>query len=110
MREYNNSTGEITSVNTEEMELVLAGGGTLMQSSSSRSNSTGKSLRDMIDDPYGSVGKDTIATSSPIPRVPRSEEDLESPTGILEDADFGSSNKQNIVILDEQSSLQEEDV
>lgn len=101
LREYNNSTGEITSVSTGELELVMAGGGTLVSetATSSKTPSSEKSLREMIDDPYGSVSQKTAEP----PRgtfkseVERSPEDGE--TGIL------SADMSGIVILEEQSSL-----
>lgn len=102
LREYNNSTGEITSVSTGELELVMAGGGTLVSNTSESSKTTSsseKSLREMIDDPYGSVSQKAYAPSKGTyaSEVEQSPDDGE--TGILSESTMG------IVILEEQSSL-----
>lgn len=107
LREYNSSTGEMTSVSTGELELMMAGGGSLLAETVTKVNPEERSLKDMIDDPYGSVGKGAVASSSSKPKPTRRQEYVidEGVTGLLSDVESEIQAKKSIIILDEQSSL-----
>ena len=111
LREYNNSTGEMTSVSTGELELLMAGGGSLLAETVTKIDPAERSLKDMIDDPYGSVGKGAVRSSSTdkvIDVKPQRQQEYvveEGVTGLLSDVELEIMSKKSIIILDEQSSL-----
>lgn len=104
LREYNSTTGEMTAISTGELELMLAGGGSLLAETVTRVDTKVKSLKDMIDDPYGSVGKGAV---KPVNKLPVEQEYVveEGVTGLLSDVELGMLSKKSIIILDEQSSI-----
>lgn len=113
LREYNSSTGEMTSVSTGELELMMAGGGSLLDETVTKVDPGERSLKDMIDDPYGSVGKGAVKKSAVIKpkREPKEEPHKQSytvdeeVTGLFEDIAEEIKSKKSIIILDEQSSI-----
>ena len=104
LREYNSTTGEMTAISTGELELMLAGGGSLLAETVTKVDTKVKSLKDMIDDPYGSVGKGAV---KPVNELPVEQEYVveEGVTGLLSDVELGMLSKKSIIILDEQSSI-----
>lgn len=104
LREYNSTTGEMTAISTGELELMLAGGGSLLAETVTKVDTKVKSLKDMIDDPYGSVGKGAV---KPVNKLPVEQEYVveEGVTGLLSDVELGMLSKKSIIILDEQSSI-----
>lgn len=104
LREYNSTTGEMTAISTGELELMLAGGGSLLAETVTKVDTRVKSLKDMIDDPYGSVGKGAV---KPVNKLPVEQEYVveEGVTGLLSDVELGMLSKKSIIILDEQSSI-----
>lgn len=104
LREYNSTTGEMTAISTGELELMLAGGGSLLAETVTKVDTKVKSLKDMIDDPYGSVGKGAV---KPVNKLPVEHEYVvdEGVTGLLSDVELGMLSKKSIIILDEQSSI-----
>lgn len=104
LREYNSTTGEMTAISTGELELMLAGGGSLLAETVTKVDTKVKSLKDMIDDPYGSVGKGAVR---PVNKLPVEQEYVveEGVTGLLSDVELGMLSKKSIIILDEQSSI-----
>ena len=104
LREYNSTTGEMTAISTGELELMLAGGGSLLAETVTKVDTKVKSLKDMIDDPYGSVGKGAV---KPVNKLPVEQEYVveEEVTGLLSDVELGMLSKKSIIILDEQSSI-----
>lgn len=104
LREYNSTTGEMTAISTGELELMLAGGGSLLAETVTRVDTKVKSLKDMIDDPYGSVGKGAV---KPVNKLLVEQEYVveEEVTGLLSDVELGMLSKKSIIILDEQSSI-----
>lgn len=104
LREYNSTTGEMTAISTGELELMLAGGGSLLAETVTKVDTKVKSLKDMIDDPYGSVGKGAVR---PVNKLPVEQEYVveEEVTGLLSDVELGMLSKKSIIILDEQSSI-----
>lgn len=104
LREYNSTTGEMTAISTGELELMLAGGGSLLAETVTKIDTKVKSLKDMIDDPYGSVGKGAV---NPVNKLPVEQEYVveEEVTGLLSDVELGMLSKKSIIILDEQSSI-----
>lgn len=111
LREYNSSTGEMTSVSTGELELMMAGGSSMLSEPITKVDTGERSLKDMIDDPYGSVGKGAkkyvINRQSPEERKPKQSEYVvdEDVTGLFSDVEFDAMSKKSIIILDEQSSI-----
>lgn len=113
LREYNNSTGEMTSVSTGELELMMAGGGSLLDETVTKVDPGERSLKDMIDDPYGSVGKGAVKKPTVIKHKREPKEELpkqsytvdEEVTGLFEDIAEEIKSKKSIIILDEQSSI-----
>ena len=104
LREYNSTTGEMTAISTGELELMLAGGGSLLAETVTKVDTKVKSLKDMIDDPYGSVGKGAV---KPVNKPPVEQEYIveEGVTGLLSEVELGMLSKKSIIILDEQSSI-----
>ena len=104
LREYTSTTGEMTAVSTGERELMLAGGGSLLAETVTKVDTKVKSIKDMIDDPYGSVGKGAV---KPVNKLPVEQEYVvdEGVTGLLSDVELGMLSKKSIIILDEQSSI-----
>lgn len=104
LREYNSTTGEMTAISTGELELMLAGGGSLLAETVTKVDTKVKSLKDMIDDPYGSVGKGAV---KPVNKLPVEQEYVveEEVTGLLSEVELGMLSKKSIIILDEQSSI-----
>lgn len=111
LREYNSSTGEMTSVSTGELELLMAGGGSLLAETVTKVDPGERSLKDMIDDPYGSVGKGAVRGSSSAKVIdvkPNRQQEYvveEGVTGLLSDVELEIQSKKSIIILDEQSSI-----
>lgn len=103
LRGYNSSSGDMSSVSTGELELLTSGGGSMLTEPVQKVSSGSASLRDMIDDPYGHVGKGATkkATSGPEPSYKVDD----GVTGILSEVELGVLSKKSIIILDEQSSL-----
>ena len=112
LREYNSSTGEMTSVSTGELELMMAGGGSLLAETVTKVDPGERSLKDMIDDPYGSVGKGAVRgqgrPAKVVERQPTRQPEYvveEGVTGLLSDVELAIQTKKSIIILDEQSSI-----
>lgn len=107
LREYNNSTGEMTSVSTGDLELLMAGGGSLLDETVTKVDTGERSLKDMIDDPYGSVGKGAVKKQKPTIKPSRRQEYVvdEGVTGLLEDVAEEIRSRKSVIILDEQSSI-----
>ena len=108
LREYNNSTGDMSSVSTGDLELLMAGGGSLLDETVTKVNPRERSLKDMIDDPYGSVGKGAVRKQSgKTDNTPVHKEYVvdEGVTGLLEDVAEEIRTRKSIIILDEQSSI-----
>lgn len=107
LREYNNSTGEMTSVSTGDLELLMAGGGSLLDETVTKVDTGERSLKDMIDDPYGSVGKGAVKKHKSTTKPVRRQEYVvdEGVTGLLEDVAEEIRSRKSVIILDEQSSI-----
>jgi hypothetical protein len=101
LRAYN-ANGEMSSASTGELELLTAGGGSMVQETITIVDSGHGSLKSRIDDPYGSVGKNAVKT--PVKSGERYAVD-ETVTGILSDIELETLQKKSVIILDEQSSL-----
>lgn len=100
LRAYN-ASGEMSSASTGELELLTAGGGSLVQEPITIVHGGSGSLKSRIDDPYGSVGKNAVKKSVSSERYAVDE----GVTGILNDIELEALKKKSIIILDEQSSL-----
>ena len=108
LKEYNSSNDSMSMVSTEELELLVSGGGSLLNETVTRLDPSERRLKDMIDDPYGSVGKNAVKINKKL-TIEHQEESKyvvdDEVTGLLSDIEMGIRSKKCIIILDEQSSI-----
>lgn len=106
LRSYSSST-DIISVDTKDLGVISSEDDLLLKETNIDISPNERSLKNMIDDPYGSVGKGAVkssATTHPKKKMVDVQPD-EGETGILEDIPVYSNVYKRIVIIDEQSSI-----
>lgn len=115
LREISNSSVDMSAISTGELGLAVSNGDSLLSETVVKVPSGEKSLKDMIDDPYGSVGKGAkVKKDSYVCDFPSCSDSRyvldESVTGLFSDVEQEVMSKKSIIIIEEQTSLSKEDM